>query len=168
MKQVIPTYTLVKKSTVLYFGSKEKLEDNSVPYSIDKSGLQVVRMQHLGNAIAWLKTQHTTYATKSLCILCDFEELVYYNFELLHILQSDRALNKIPVFVHGDQLKETQMQQLKSLGVDDYFHAPIDWKFIDEKVAFWNKYKRELNLPPIILIKHEIPIFLLQKEGLIL
>ncbi len=145
MKQVIPTYTLVKKSTVLYFGSKEKLEKNSVPLSIEGSGLQVVRMQHLDSAVEWLKAQRTKKSSKALSILCDFEALVAHQLELLQMLKNDQALNHIPVFVHAPTLNDRQLQQLKKLGVDDCFSMPIDWQLIDQKVVFWNKYKKSIK-----------------------
>ncbi len=145
MKQLIPTYTLVKKSAVLYFGSKEKLEENSVPFSIEGSGLQVVRMQHLGSAIEWLKIQSIKKSSKSLSILCDFEALVAHQFELLQMLQSDQALSQIPVFVHAPALSDGQLQQLKQMGVDDCFSMPIDWQLIDRKVVFWNKHKKSIR-----------------------
>ncbi len=146
MKQVITTYTLIKKSTVLYFGSKEKLEENSVPFSIEGSGLQVVRMQHLDHVIEWLKKQSSKETLKkSLSMLCDFEALAAQQFELLHILQQDRLLSQIPVFVHGVALSSVQIQQLKELGVDDCFSMPIDWQVINDKVVFWNKYKKHIK-----------------------
>ncbi len=147
MKQIIPTYTLVKRATVLYFGSKENLESNSIPFSIEGSGLQLVRMQHLPSAMEWLRERSKTRRplSKSLSLLCDFDELSKDGFELLKFLKSDRALQHIPVFVHKYSLHTREKQMLRKLGVDDCFETPIDWQLVIKKVDFWSKYKRKIK-----------------------
>lgn len=147
MKQVIPTYTLVKRATVLYFGSKEKLEANSISFSMEGSGLQLVRMQHLPSAIQWLRerSKFRKPLTKSLSLLCDFDELAKDDFQLLELLQSDRSLQHIPVFVHNHELSNSEKQMLRKLGVDDCFEERINWQSLVKKVDFWSKYKRKIK-----------------------
>ena len=147
MKQVLPTYTLVKKTTVLYLGDKEALETQTVPLSAERSNLQLVRMQNTPSTVQWLKRKLRDLRSgeKSFAIMCDYDYLKAENFKFLDIVRSDKDLRKLPFFIHTDNPFSVNRTEALQRGIDDCVDAPIDWQEIQKRIDFWTKHKASIR-----------------------
>ncbi len=151
MKQVLPTYTLVKKTIVLYLGDKESLEQQTVPLSAERSSLQLVRMQNTPNTVQWLKKKVRDHrnGSKAFAIVCDYNYLKKENFQFLDLVRADNDLRKLPFFVHTDNPFELDRHEAIGKGIDDCLDAPINWQEVQHRIDFWTKYKSAIRTAPI-------------------
>lgn len=148
MKQVLPTYTLVKKTTVIYLGDKKALETQTVPQSVDRSSLQVVRMQNAPSTVQWLKKklQDPRNGAKSFAIMCDYNYLKSENFQFLDVIKADKDLCNLPFFVHTDNPFVLNRTEAIQRGIDDCVYAPIDWQEVQKRIDFWTKHKANIRV----------------------
>lgn len=151
MRQVIHAPATITQTAVLYLGSKEKIEVASLPYTIENSGLKVLRIKDTSDFYTWLKGElESPNRLTDYTILCDYEVLKSENFTFLKTIQRDTDLRNIPFFVHVDQYSNVDRDSLIKLGIDDCLKTPMDWKNVEDKFKFWLKYKKE--------IKSDLPI----------
>jgi len=157
MRQVIHTPATITQTAVLYLGSKEKIEVVSLPYTIENSGLKVLRIKDTSDFYTWLKGElQSPNRLIDYAILCDYEILKAQNFTFLETVQSDASLKSLPFFVHVDQYSNVDKEAFIRRGIDDCLKTPMDWKNVEEKFKFWLKYKKVIKTEEPVKIQRSI------------
>lgn len=150
MKQVLLNLPHLKPTFVLYLEGEEEVADLSVMRTLEHSGLRLLKIQSQSEVKAWLTMQieHQHTHDQSFVLLCDYNSLKSTNFQLLKDVQAQKSLQSIPFFVHIEKGMSIDKKALLKLGVDDCLETPLDWQNVEQRAAFWIRYKAQIRQAP--------------------
>ncbi|HHS95657.1 MAG TPA: sugar transferase [Phaeodactylibacter sp.] len=109
----------------------------------EQEGQAVYQFQHCLQADKALAYLHN--ATKlPLAIICNYEFLKNQDFQFLKELRANPKFKNIPfIAVSNNELDITPQQALR-IGMDDCYTEPVDWKKLEKRIVFLNRFKNDL------------------------
>ncbi|HLP93110.1 MAG TPA: sugar transferase [Saprospiraceae bacterium] len=136
-------YPLAATREMLFVGFEGPIEQhihhmparsNELHYAVETNGFLAYRW--LEQQVDDLSTFHLPYA-----VICYADWLMADQFRLVQQLAAHPHLCTVPVIAFAEKDQAPEPALLRSMGVDDCYTVPVDWKQVERRIEFLNQYK---------------------------